>query len=196
MRARLRPAWNEAELAAIYAEPHRHDQWPDHIARVDATIALARELFTVTGIPRSIADLSCGDAAIAFALHPASCGKFGPDAVLHLGDLAPGWPYHGPIEKTLRDLDRADLLICTETIEHLNDPDAVLALARDRAAALLLSTPESEGNDANAEHYWRWDTAGVRDMLTAAGWDPVLSRVVTWRDENGYPWSYQIWGCT
>lgn len=194
MRRRLRAAWTEAELAVLYAEPHRHDCLPDHVMRVGATIALARDLAGVTGVPRTIADLSCGDAAISQVLALDSIAEHGAARVL-LGDLAAGYEFCGPIEQTIRELTHVDLLICTETIEHLDDPDAVLALARDRAGSLLLSTPDSEPDSRNAEHYWAWDQAAVKAMLTAAGWDPVLSRVVTWTDENKWPWSCQIWGC-
>jgi 2-polyprenyl-3-methyl-5-hydroxy-6-metoxy-1,4-benzoquinol methylase len=38
------------------------------------------------------------------------------------------------MESTLRDLEPVDLLICSETLEHLDDPDAVLDQARGWAA--------------------------------------------------------------
>ena len=191
MRVRFRPAYNDAELAAIYAEPHRHDHWPDHVLRVAETIALAREL----GVPDTIADLSCGDAAIATALREGS-GR--ADLVrLHLGDLAPGYEYHGPIERTITEIPRVGMLVCTETIEHLDCPDGLLIAARVKADLLVLSTPlgETVTGAANAEHYWGWDHEGVREMLDCAGWETVLQRDVTWTDGHGFPWSYQIWGC-
>lgn len=195
MRTRLRPAHDAATLAGLYAKPHRHDLWEDHIVRVDATIALARELFARTGTPRGIADLSCGDAAIVKALVADVIGGHAAGRVI-LGDIAPGYEFTGPIEQTLQQLTHVDLLICTETIEHLDDPDAVLALARDRAGSLLLSTPDGNPDPGNEEHYWAWDAAGVRDMLLKAGWSPVLSRTVTWHDPQGRPYRYQLWGCT
>jgi hypothetical protein len=191
MRTRLRPAWNEAELAQIYAVPHDHTCWPDHVLRVDETVKLARQLIALTGPPRVIADLSCGDAAIARHLAPHGA----PACRVMLGDIAPGYEFTGPIEQTIHQVTRADLFICTETIEHLDDPDKVLRLIGHKARSLVLSTPDSEPPDANAEHYWAWDQDGVRDMLIAAGWSPVLSRAAEYRDENRWPWKYQIWGC-
>jgi len=192
VKARLRAAHGEEELARIYAAPHRHELWPAHAARVQESIRLGRELFRHAGYPAVIADLSCGDAAIARAL--ASPGPGGQPPRVILGDLAPGYELHGPVEQTLHQLDHAGLLICTETIEHLDDPEAVLALARVKAAMLLLSTPAGERDNLNPEHYWGWDQDDIGEMLAGAGWTPVLQRDVSWTDENQHPWVFQIWG--
>ena len=186
MRMRLRPAWSEAELRLLYPAPHDHTRWPDHLVRVEETIKLAHEL---APHPDVIADLSCGDAAIARALagmtgdNPA----LGPRVIL--GDLAPGYEITGPIEVTCYST-HADLWIFSETAEHLDDPDAVLAEIRSRAGALVLSTPLSEFTDVNPEHYWGWDHQGVREMLEGAGWAPQIQRDVL------HPLAqFQIWGC-
>jgi SAM-dependent methyltransferase len=178
VRVRLRPAYSPEQLTALYPKPHDHTRWPDHLIRVDATIDLARDM----GVPEIVADLSCGDAAIGRALAPS--GR------LFLGDFAPGYEYQGPIEETLDFLEHVGMFICSETVEHLDDPDAVLAAIRKKADALVLSTPLGEFTDINPEHYWGWDVAGVGEMLTAAGWAAEIQRdVIT-------PWaSYQLWGC-
>lgn len=194
MRSRLRQAPSPAELATWYPAPHRHDQWPDHVVRVDETIRLARELAAITGPPLVIADLSCGDAAIARCLAPEFFRHQAGRVIL--GDLAPGYELHGPIEVTIASLAHADMFICTETVEHLDDPDAVLRQIRAKAGSLVLSTPDDEIPGINPEHLWTWNRDDVRAMLEAAWWKPALSRTVTWKDEHGWPWSYQIWGCT
>jgi len=191
-RTRLRPAHDPAVLALLYAVPHRHDRWPDHVARVQATVSLGRELIADTGPPEVIADLSCGDAAITRAL--AADADVTPRVIL--GDIAPGYEFCGPVEKTLLMVRDVDLFICTETIEHLDDPDGVLAAIRYRARALLLSTPLAEAGASNPQHYWAWDNHDVSSMLRSAGWAPVLYRKTHWEDGNGYVWAYQIWGCT
>lgn len=177
MRVRLRPAYAPGDLAALYPVPHDHTRWPDHLARVDTTIELAREL----GVPDMVADLSCGDAAIGRALAPGT---------LILGDFAPGYAITGMIEDTIVHLRHVGMFICSETVEHLDDPDAVLAQIRDRADSLVLSTPLKEYSPVNPEHYWGWDHDGVREMLEFAGWEPVLQRDVL------HPLAaFQIWGC-
>jgi hypothetical protein len=185
MRIRLRPAYSAAELATLYAVPHAHEYWPDHRLRVAETIRLAKEL----SVPDVVADLSCGDAAIGRALAPAT---------LILGDVAPGYELCGPLEQTLEVIPHVGLFICSETIEHLDDPDAVLAAIRAKADALVLSTPLGETTDRNPEHYWGWDTEGVGAMLAAAGWKTVIQRDVHYVPEPGENWmaaSYQLWGC-
>ncbi len=190
MRTRLREAHSPEELARLYAVPHRHDCWPDHRLRVAETIGVGREL----GVPSVIADLSCGDAVIPRAL---AASPRGASRVI-LGDIAPGYEMHGPIETTLGQITHVGLFICSETAEHLDDPDAVLARIRGKADALLLSTPLGETVDRNPEHYWGWDEEGVRQLLEGAGWRPEIYRDVAYRPGPGEPWDpadYQIWGC-
>lgn len=191
MRSRLRPAYEAAELARLYAAPHQHAGFPDHVLRVAETLKLARELISMTGPPATVADLSCGDATIPRAAMQQSA----PGSRLMLGDLAPGYEFTGPIEQTIRHITHADLFICTETLEHLDDPDLVLRELAGVAAALVVSTPDDEPRGLNAEHYWSWNRDDFRAMLRKAGWTPVLNRNITWRDPNNWPWSYQIWGC-
>lgn len=194
MRVRLRPAYSQDELDKIYETPHRHDLWPDHRLRVTETIRLANDLGGLTEFPARVADLSCGDATIARRVRIRTA----VDMRIILGDYAPGWEITGPIEKTIHRLEPVDLFICSETIEHLDDPDYVLRAIRHKASRLVLSTPLGETSDRNPEHYWGWDEAGVFSMLMDCGWEPVLHRTVTYRPEPGEEWvpaAYQLWGC-
>ena len=195
MRIRLRPAHDPGKLAELYAKPHQHDRWPDHVLRVNETIKLIRDMFP-KGVPNVVADLSCGDAAIVNALRTRwePIGNR-PSPQVILGDIAPGYEFTGPIEQTIREVSRVGLFVCCETLEHLDDPETVLAQIRAAADCLVLSTPDSEPDATNQEHYWSWGQDDVRAMLEAAGWKPELSRVVTWKDGHDHPWSYQIWGC-
>lgn len=177
----MRPTHTPEALARIYAKPHRHDLWPDHLLRVQTTIQLARWMHT----PGSgVADLSCGDAAIAKALE---------DPELFLGDFAPGYEFTGPIEKTLGEIPHVGTFVLSETIEHLDNPDSVLARIRTAADRLILSTPIGETVEVgNEEHYWAWDVDDVRAMLTAAGWRTKALIELTLPDTV---YDYQIWGC-
>jgi hypothetical protein len=195
VRIRLRPAHTALVLAELYAVPHRHDGWPDHRVRVASTAGLGRELMDLAGHPAVIADLSCGDAVIPRDLIAYSTA---PAKRVILGDIAPGYELHGPVEQTLDQITHVDMFVCSETIEHLDDPDVVLARIRAKADLLVLSTPLGETTDRNPEHYWGWDQEGVGEMLAATGWDPELRRVVTYLPEPGESWmpaSYQLWGC-
>jgi hypothetical protein len=182
MRVRLRPAYTPEQLAQVYQTPHDHTKWADHIIRVDATIALARWLGR-DGL-HSAADLSCGDGAILDALTAGT---------KYYGDYAPGYPITGPLEETLLDLPRVDLYVCSETIEHLDNPDTVLRQIRTRARLLVLSTPIGEDNDSNPEHFWGWDVEAVGEMLRHAGWRTQVQIDVKL---PGYVYDFQLWGCS
>jgi len=168
-RERLRPAYTTDELQELYDIPHDSSRWRDHEVRVATTIALARGVAELSdgataGFGYRVADLSCGDGRIARGVSRTAI----------LGDFAPGYPITGPLEETLRQIDPVDLYICSETLEHLDDPAIVLELIRDRTANLVLSTPLEAWNDhGNPEHYWAWDREAVERMLDAAGFSTL-----------------------
>lgn len=170
-RKRLRPMPSAAELAELYATPHDHTRWADHLLRVDVTVQVG--CWMIHRTRPVIADLSTGDGAIPRGIAEEAA----PEAQLILGDYAPGYEYTGPIERTVEELadDSANLFVCSETLEHLDNPDAVLARIRAKAHRLLVSTPIGETDPAdNPEHVWGWDTEAVCAMLAAAGWRPVV----------------------
>jgi hypothetical protein len=143
------------------------------------TIALASYFTDV----KSVADLSAGDAVIINAIQAER---------KYIGDFAPSYEFVGPIEKTIHEIPDVDLFICSETIEHLDNPDEVLAIIGKKTKHLILSTPDGEIDNGNPEHYWGWDNEGVRQMLLAAGFIPKAFanfRVI----DLGY--MYQAWAC-
>jgi hypothetical protein len=184
VRKRLRPAHSPEQLGQIYATPHDHTQWQDHVLRVDATIDVARKL--VGGPVRSAADLSCGSAAVLKALDVAE---------LHLGDYAPGYQYCGPIEETIHQIPPVDLFVCTETVEHLDDPDQVLRDIRAKTSMLVLSTPVDNWEDRNVEHYWAWSEDDVVEMLAPAGFEVDLNLVLDFRRHGPDYYAFTILGC-
>jgi hypothetical protein len=166
---RLRPAHTPERLAELYASPHDGSQWRGHRMRLELTAAFARTVFTVEQ-RNVVADLSCGSSTIADDL---------ANHALHLGDMAvlpaerfAEAKYCGPIEETIEQIPEVDLLVMTETLEHLHEPAHVLYLARNKARHLLLSTPIEawEDREANEEHYWAWDRDGVEVLALFAGW--------------------------
>lgn len=180
MRTRLRPAHSPERLAEIYATPHNHTQWFDHRVRVAVTAVFAR---SIAGQPATAADLSCGDGAI---LRFLEAGRS------YYGDFAPRYDLTGPIERTIEQIPTVDLLVCCETLEHLDDPDVVLKAARSKARTLVLSTPVGAFTDTNIEHYWAWDREGVEEMLRSAGWDPAIYTELDFRP-SGLEYSFGVW---
>lgn len=188
-RRRLRPKYTDEQLRHIYPFPHDSNRWKDHEVRVRQTIALGKEA-TMPVKNGVVVDLSCGNGLIAKGL----ADHF--NAIPILGDYAYRLGYiHGPIEKTIVQLSQGiDLYVCSETIEHLDEPDNTLRLIRDRSKQLLLSTPIGENDTDNPEHYWGWDQEAVQQMLEGAGWTPVMRNDLSFFSPL-YPYNYQIWLC-
>lgn len=180
-RQRLRPAYTDRQLAQLYAVPHDHRRWPDHHLRVNVTIEVARWV-AGEGV-QAAADLSCGNGAILQAT---------PADTRHFGDFAPGYEFAGPIEKTITDLPEVDVFICSETLEHVDDPDLVLAAIRAKAGTLVLSTPVDAWADDNPEHYWAWSRDDVEQMLGAAGFTSLVFTAVDFRP-MGLPYCFGVW---
>lgn len=184
MIKRLRPKHSQEFLDKLYSEPHDHWLYGrGHGLRVQTTqiIAkdMAREVFAV-----SVADLSCGNGEIAKALN----------LLTFLGDYAPGYKINGPLEETLDKIPEVSLYICSETLEHLDDPQEVLKKIRTKAKSLVLTTPINAWNDENKEHYWAWDREGIEELLTKAGWE---ANVFAMLDSTVFneTYTYGIWGC-
>lgn len=192
MRQRLRPAYDEYKLRELYGKRYYHAFWPDHRLRVQETIRFI-ELLTLPGDGvASLADLSAGDGAISLAAKLR-----GADGAKHLGDITPGFEYCGLIEKTIWQIPHVELFICTETIEHLDNPDQLLSEIRFKADTLVLSTPLNESETSNnPEHYWRWDVQGVEEMLSESGWTPAVQRNIHYPGDLEHASAdYQLWGC-
>jgi hypothetical protein len=180
MIKRLRPSYTPEELKDVYATPHDHSIFPDHVIRVEKTLELAKRLISTADF--SGADLSCGNGCLLDNLDL--------DEKIY-GDYAPGYQFQGPIEETTAQIPNVDVFVLCETLEHLEDPLGVLRIIRAKSGKLILSTPLGEDTDENPEHYWGWDDEGVRYLLKAAGWTP------TEYEETNPPIGYrfQIWGC-
>lgn len=183
MRRQLRPFYTPEHLAELYARPYDHTRWPDHVERVAETIHRLDRFAGMVGA-HTVADLSAGDGAILN-------GSQHPWRRRILGDITgPA----GPIERSLPLLKPVDMFVCSETLEHVQDPDALLAGIRAKSRHLLLTTPCNEQDDSNPEHYWSWDTSDVLAMLKAAGWSWCWVGLFTPRSVTHY--TFQIWTCS
>jgi len=189
VRNRQRPTWPDEDLRNIYAGPHDHRAlgW-GHDARIATTIFIGRLL---DDAPLRVADLSCGNGIVARSLNASV------DTIL--GDYAPGFPIRGPIEQTIELVELVDVFVCSETLEHLDDPDSVLRQIRSRSRTLVCSMPlcRTPDDDQNGEHYWAFDRPGAEEMLREAGWEPTyFAEVPAAPGTSGRTYQCGIWGCT
>lgn len=209
-RVRLRSARTAGEESQyynrVYPEGYRHDVWPDHVERVAASVEMIRQYSNQIA---SVADLSCGDAAIVRGLVGMKRLR-----TAYLGDLngvdrvpEDGWGRvrthrlpPGPLPDTLAPANlhggMIDLFVLSETLEHMDDPDALLRRLTLFSRYLFLSTPvdEPEGS-GNLEHYWGWGTDDIHDMLEAAGWHPLERKILVPVSTTHLPdaYHYQLW---
>jgi hypothetical protein len=168
-RVRVRPLYSDTELLELYGKPweqassdHPHlAHCPNPWIYWDLMIAVGKSFTEID----SIADMSAGDGRISRALGE----HHGVEPVL--GDFAPGYAHTGTLQETVPTLGIVDLYICTNTVEHLDDPDADLKVIREHTVEMLLSTPVEEWNDPSGGHYWAWSRKGVEEMMLDAGFE-------------------------
>lgn len=184
---RLRPSYTDVELREVYARQYDHTRWADHVMRVQESIDFIHAT-TVPPARRIVADLSCGDAAIARGLQDTR--------LVILGDYVANdeYAFTGRIEDTIRLVGYADLFILSETMEHVDNPTWLLTQIRQRAGHLFISTPLDERDDGNPEHYWGWDEDGVRELLEITGWKVAERQLFTPPTLERY-YTYQMWMC-
>jgi 2-polyprenyl-3-methyl-5-hydroxy-6-metoxy-1,4-benzoquinol methylase len=207
-RVRVRPAYTPDQLYRLYAEPWGpHDSEIRRVHQAEderAWIEAHGETRTFQGVVvamgigfgkvGSIADMSCGSGDIARRVAKYS----GIEPML--GDLGPGYPYRGTLQETVPQLPMVDLFICTETVEHLDDPDADLALIRQHCKVLLLSTPVDEDEAVDGAvpadgHYWVWSREGVEEMLGKAGFRVIAFNMLDMTPELWTHCRFGMWMC-
>jgi len=178
MIKRLRPEYTEEEFKKIYPETNDHTKWWEHELRIKLTIDFGQSLIK---FPDNVADLSAGKhATIAKAF----------SSQLILGDYCEGYPIKGKLEDTIHTIPNVYLYICSETLEHVNDPKYVLESIRKKSKCLILSTPLAEWGSNNPEHYWAWDMEGIQELMDQTGWRSIGKMAVYLPS-----YDFQIWVC-
>ena len=155
----LRPYPTRAALDAMYARLHNGANWWEHRLRADLTVAFACHLLPAA----PVIDLSAGDAVI-----PRGIAR---GHTVTLGDYASGYEYVGPISETVQLLDNSSdaIFVCSETLEHVEQPARLLYDIRPKCGSLILSTPADDVDESNPEHIWTFSTGDVGHLLAAAG---------------------------
>jgi 2-polyprenyl-3-methyl-5-hydroxy-6-metoxy-1,4-benzoquinol methylase len=159
------------------------DEWQKEVYE------LAREMFNKHEC-RSIVDFGCG-SGFKLVKYFSDVNFTGIEIKPALGFLRQKYP-----ERTWRsgeeitpDLFDADMVICSDVIEHLPDPDLLLGAIRDsRARIAVISTPALElladrgasprlGPPANPAHLREWSTLEFNAYVSQ--FLPVSKHIVT-----------------
>jgi hypothetical protein len=179
--------------------------WADHVLRVQLTGALISWF-----APDTIIDPACGDGTIVAAAHRAR-----PIEAARMADISrPNFYYVGgemrgslpskmtvacqTIEETLAEDNFFDLIVLTEILEHVEDPTAILKMARKRANVVVASSPlfrDESRLDDNPEHLWQFDIEGYGEMIEEAGWAPITCLPVSLTPPQ-FIYDFQIWAAT
>jgi len=170
-----------------------NETWVDHVFRTNVTAGLIASLK-----PTSAMDPACGDGSILLAaakLVHIPALFFGDvsvpniDAIPQVQGIATNC---GDILDSFEKFPRVNVVVLTEILEHLPDPDLIVREARAKGDFLLASSPVIEANerDDNPEHLWGFDEEGYAELLSANGWQPFVRNRLTFRD---FPYIFQFW---
>lgn len=186
---RLRECPDELEMRELYSQSYNHERWEDHIERVQWTMKIINNFAETSNIDFAF-DPACGDGAILRSLSDDIVKKYG-DFV-----MAPHLDVVGPLEKTIPRGSGGfeSLIILTEIIEHVCDPEQVLRLAKvANFDFLLLTTPINEVQEIhdNPQHVWAWSEDEMNALLRRTGWNPLFRNRL-----NTFWYDYQLWICS
>lgn len=173
--------WRLADSARFQFHVYR---WAASIIR-DQTLRTRR--------PMSVLDVGCGvGTKLGHHIAPVSPDIHAVDQISALEHVATRCPtatrHEADLERSDVRLGRTfDLILCADVIEHLVDPDPMLAMIRSHAAPttlVLFSTPERRrlrGRDCNAsnkpEHVREWSMDEFRRLLVSRGFTSLRSRL-------------------
>lgn len=193
MRRRLFP-----ERAVNYTNLARKNlEFEDHVQRTAVTGACIA--FTA---PNIVADPAIGDGTVleaAYRMRPFEKAWVSDLSQPNIERLEVSFPHSkgvADIKTAIAQLPHVDTIVLTEILEHLEDPDEVVALAREKANMLVASSPVEEPDGVvNVEHLWSFGRDGYRDMLTYGGWHPFSYTEIGFPGNPALYYNFQIWVC-
>lgn len=168
----------------LFDQPHSHDKefyqdraMADHINQGDhrpRLLQVAQEVIELSKLDeiKSIGDFGCGNGGLlAYLESEVSQRLYGYD--LQPSNVRFAQKQGRPVQ--LKDfvnesVEWPDLLICTETLEHLVDPHGFLEKASKKSKYIVASTPGYESELFHAPfHLWVWTDESFKDIFR--GWE-------------------------
>jgi len=168
----------------IFDKPHSHDiefykdrEMADHINQPDHKPRLLKVLDKVSAILKdnpdySVSDLGCGNGGLIELI--TTQNKWGYDLQPSNVEDAKRKGRNVEFKDFVNESDAkfGDIVIMTETLEHLVDPHGFLKRLHDSGVKhVVASCPNYENLDFHAPfHLWIWSDSSFADMFNAAGW--------------------------
>jgi hypothetical protein len=180
----IKSGYHHADTVEIFDDRFNSDQWQRGV--YESALALLNE---ING--HSVIDVGCGSAYKLI-------DKFNYyDTVGIELKESYNWLLKKYPEKKWMDFERvipsdlaADLVICSDVIEHVENPDDLMHfLKKMRFSRLMISTPERDsvrgkndfGPPENTTHYREWNKEEFKDFVSK--WFNVLSQEIS-RDKS------------
>lgn len=174
-------------------EPADHVNQPGyHRERLLTALELVSKELSCLSNPVSLADFGCGTGGLLNELHQRhpEITMFGydmsPQAIrfgrkkynldLWLGDFTRrtdiSYPNEEDIIKKSDEIEYPDILILTETLEHLVDPYSfIYGLYHTPVRSIIASVPDYEGPGNIGEHHlWAWTDTSFCTLFTEGGY--------------------------
>lgn len=130
--------------------------------------------------PGTALDVASGQGAFALWLHRQGCRV----TMLDILPVRPPAPGIEVLQMDLYDLkshtEQYNTVLLMEAIEHVQKPDLAVALCLrvlSPGGVLLITTPWIPTWDREADHIWRFDQAGIEELL-----EPYSTRI--WSDDT------------
>jgi len=170
----------------------------DHVQRTLVTASC----IAFTGA-ETVCDPAVGDGTVMEAAHrlrPIKKAWVSDLSEPNINRLSVSFPHQKAaidIATALRSLpEKVDTIVLTEILEHLEDPDEIVRLAREKATWLVASSPVEEPEGVvNPEHLWSFGRDGYREMLVSGGWVPVTYTETLFPDDPRLYYAFQVWAC-
>jgi 2-polyprenyl-3-methyl-5-hydroxy-6-metoxy-1,4-benzoquinol methylase len=148
-----------------------HLEQEEHWGRMSTAAELAHEAVALYEL-RSIVDLGSGDGGMLALLADLKVPSWGYDLCPpNVAFAQTARHVRVRYADFLRDkIEWGDLAVCTEVLEHLEDPHGFVRRIAQHSRALVASSPSCESAAVHDPcHAWVWDMAGYRAMIEGAG---------------------------
>lgn len=173
--------WYEDRETANHLDQH------DHRERLLKAVEFVKEAVGLGA--NTVVDLGCGDGGLLSLLKNEGIKSWGYDLMPHNIEYAinvRGVDARYTDFNNDNTIEYADVVIMTETLEHMEDPHSVVRSLPSKY--LVASSPYNENNNSHYEfHLWAWDNEGYCKLLEQGGYTVV-------KQENVSGWSQVLLG--
>jgi 2-polyprenyl-3-methyl-5-hydroxy-6-metoxy-1,4-benzoquinol methylase len=156
-----------------------HLEQTGHRARLDLAAEFVRDAHRRYGLC-TLSDMGAGDGGLLSILDCPGLSAWGYD--LEPANIV------GSMDRGVRvtltdvlndDIVWGDIVVCTETLEHLVDPHGFVRTASENARVIIASSPDGETEENHYEfHLWGFDKAGYRELIEQGGFEVVRHETV------------------